>query len=110
MEILQEVIQNLRERNNEIIAEFREIRDRPSMFLSFNPINRSSVDVVHNFINSSLKTLQKKFKKNGNNLDVIVDSYGGDADAAYHIAKIFHNNFSGELSYIIPRFDKRKLE
>jgi hypothetical protein len=29
-----------------------------------------------------------------------------DADAAYHIAKLLHQNFKGTIKYVVPRFAK----
>lgn len=69
-------------------------------------MNRRGVDVVFDIIrNQQFQEVRKKFKK-PNDLDVIVDSFGGDADAAYHLAKLLHRNFKGVINYIIPRFAK----
>ena len=40
------------------------------------------------------------------NVDIIIHSWGGDADAAYHIGKILRNYCNGKLTFIIPRFAK----
>ena len=49
---------------------------------------------------------RRKECKNPNNIDIIIDSGGGDADAAYHISKLLHRTFKGKISYIIPRYAK----
>ena len=61
---------------------------------------------VYNIINSPNFCKEREECTHPENLDVIIDSGGGDADAAYHIAKLFHKNFKGEITYIIPRFAK----
>ncbi|MFA6397097.1 MAG: hypothetical protein WCW84_14120, partial [Sulfurimonas sp.] len=44
--------------------------------------------------------------ENPDDVDVIIDSYGGDADAAYHMAKIIDAHFKGNIKYVVPRFAK----
>ncbi len=39
-------------------------------------------------------------------IDVIIHSWGGDADAAYHIGKILRSYCSGKLTFIVPRLAK----
>lgn len=45
-------------------------------------------------------------EKRINNLDVIVNSFGGDADAAYLISKILRSYCNGKLTFIVPRYAK----
>ncbi len=40
------------------------------------------------------------------NLDVIIHSGGGSADAAYHLAKILRGYCKGKLTFIVPRYAK----
>jgi len=47
----------------------------------------------------------KKFE-NPDDVDVIIDSFGGDADAAYHMAKLIDGHFKGNIKYVVPRFAK----
>ena len=48
----------------------------------------------------------KRAKNQLENLDVILHSPGGDADAAYHLGKIFQNCCKGTLTFIVPRYAK----
>jgi hypothetical protein len=106
MQILRIIIQNIQQRNNELISEFRNIRGNISIQILLNPLNRRGVDVVFDIIrNPQFQEERKKFPK-PDDIDVIVDSFGGDADAAYHIAKLLHQNFKGTIKYIVPRFAK----
>lgn len=45
-------------------------------------------------------------KKEIKDLDIIINSFGGDADAAFHISKILHKHCNGKLTFIVPRFAK----
>jgi ATP-dependent protease ClpP protease subunit len=106
MQIIGNIIQQLQQRGNQIITEFRKKRGNISLLLFLNPIERDSVDFVFDLINNAQFKTERATYANPNNLDVIVDSFGGDADAAYHISKLLESNFSGEISYIIPRYAK----
>ena len=106
MQILGIIIQNIQQRNNQLISEFRNIRGNISIQILLNPLNRRGVDVVFDIIrNPQFQEDRKKFIK-PDDIDVIVDSFGGDADAAYHMAKLLHQNFKGSIKYIVPRFAK----
>jgi len=106
MQILGIIIQNIQQRNNQLISEFRNIRGNISIQILLNPLNRRGVDVVFDIIrNPQFQEDRKKFTK-PDDIDVIVDSFGGDADAAYHMAKLLHQNFKGSIKYIVPRFAK----
>lgn len=46
MQILTTVIQNIQQRNNQLISEFRKLRGNISIQILLNPLNRRGVDVV----------------------------------------------------------------
>jgi len=70
-----------------------------TFFTSYpSSISRNTISVIY-------KTLRKEFKKTPV-LDVIVDSGGGDVDAAYHLAKLFREFAKKKLTFIIPRYAK----
>jgi len=50
MQILGIIIQNIQQRNNELISEFRNIRGNISIQILVNPLNRRGVDVVFDMI------------------------------------------------------------
>ncbi len=106
MQILQNVIQQLQMQNQQLLAEYIKQCNCNVLQLSVNPINRGTVDLVYNLINSPQFNSQRQSIANKNDINVIIDSNGGDADAAYHIAKMIDQNFSGTIKYIIPRFSK----
>lgn len=106
MQLLGSIIQQIQQRNNELISDFRIIRKNISIQILLNPLDRRGVDVVFDIIrNSKFQKECKKFE-NPNDVDVIIDSFGGDADAAYHMAKLIDNHFSGNIKYVVPRFAK----
>lgn len=104
--ILSSVIQQVQKQNGDLLEQIRQTRGNPIIPLFVTPISRPTLDNVYNIINSQEFEDRRKTCKNPNNVDVIVDSGGGDADAAYHIAKLIHRKFKGKISYIIPRYAK----
>ncbi len=83
---------------NEIVKKIERIRKR-RIYLLLSGISPEFVDKVYNDLKTSYKDL------NGE-LDVIVDSGGGDIDAAYNIACLFQKYGNKELTFIIPRWAK----
>ena len=63
---------------------------------------------IDRFLVNDIYDLMEKMVKEQpiNNLDVIIHSFGGDADAAYHIAKILRSYCKGKLTFIVPRCAK----
>lgn len=106
MKILGNIIQQIQQRNSLLIKDFREIRKTISIQILLNPINRRGLDLIYDMIRTPKFQEDRTRYANPDNIDVIVDSGGGDADAAYHIAKLLHANFKGTITYIIPRFAK----
>jgi hypothetical protein len=47
--------------------------------------------------------IRKLNEKEQENIDVIIFSVGGNADAAYHIGRMLHRSVRGNLTFIIPR-------
>lgn len=106
MDIVNNVIQNLQTQSMNILNAFNQLRGNPSIQILLNPIDRRGVDIVYNILHSPQFQENRKKFRNPNNVDVIVESGGGDADAAYHIAKLINSSFSGKITYIIPRAAK----
>ena len=106
MQLLGNIVQQIQQRNNQLISDFRKIRKNVSIQILLNPIDRRGVDIVFDIIrNPQFQEECKKFE-NPNDVDVIIDSFGGDADAAYHMAKLIDSHFSGNIKYVVPRFAK----
>ena len=106
MQILNNIIQQFLISNNTIITKFRQNRKNMSIQITINPIDRRSLDAVYNMMRVPQFAEERKKYPNQDDVDVIIDSFGGDADAAYHIAKMLHSNFKGKINYIVPRFAK----
>lgn len=106
MSILDSVIQQVQQTNSALLGKIRKQRGNSILPLFVNPINRLTVDNVYNIINSQDFEQKRIQSQHPDNIDVIIDSGGGDADAAYHIAKLIHRKFKGEITYIIPRYAK----
>lgn len=87
----------------ELVKELEKIRDSKVVSLFFNsvPITSDIVNDVYDSLNSELKEPVEK-------LDVIIDSGGGDIDAAFHLVKILRKyvTTNGHLTFIIPRYAK----
>jgi hypothetical protein len=106
MQLLGNIVQQIQQRNNQLISELRNLRKNISILILLNPLDRRGVDVVFDVIrNPQFQEERKKFE-NPDDVDIIIDSFGGDADAAYHIAKLIDSNFKGNIKYIVPRFAK----
>lgn len=106
MQILGQIVQQIQQRNELIISDFRKKRGNISIQILLNPMTRRGVDIVYDIIRSPQFQEKRKECSKPDDIDVIVDSFGGDADAAYHLAKMIHSNFSGNIVYIIPRYAK----
>ena len=106
MQLLGNRIQQIQQRNNVLISEFRKIRKNISIQILLNPFDRRGVDVVFDVIRNPQFLEECKKFENPDDVDVIIDSFGGDADAAYHMAKLIDGHFKGNIKYVVPRFAK----
>jgi ClpP class serine protease len=106
MNILDTVIQQVQQHNSSLLEKIKKERGNIVIPLFVHPITRATVNHVYNIINSPELEKEREKCKNPNNVDIILDSGGGDADAAYHIAKLLHRKFKGKINYIIPRYAK----
>jgi len=106
MQLLGNIIQQIQQRNNVLISEFRKIRKNISIQILLNPFDRRGVDVVFDVIRNPQFLEECKKFENPDDVDVIIDSFGGDADAAYHMAKLIDGHFKGNIKYVVPRFAK----
>ncbi len=106
MQLLGNIVQQIQQRNNVLISEFRKIRKNISIQILLNPLDRRGVDVVFDIIRNPQFLEECKKFENPDDVDVIIDSFGGDADAAYHMAKLIDGHFKGNIKYVVPRFAK----
>lgn len=90
----------LRDESDKLFTELKRLRNREVLAI-IGPIDRFSVSLLYDLINRKLAeniSLQK--------VDVIIDSVGGDIDAAYHLAKLLSQIVTEELVFIVPRMAK----
>jgi len=107
MQILTNVIQQLQIQNLQWIIKYRQKCECMSIQVFLTPVARNSVDLVYDLINSpQFQQERMAFKNHPDDIHVIIESGGGDADAAYHIAKLLDAHFKGTIKYIVPRFAK----
>ena len=87
-----------------LIEELERIRDSKIIMLTMD--ESRSIDGY--LVSQIYDLMEQKVKENGplKNLDVIIHSNGGDADAAYHVAKILRGYCHEKLTFIVPRFAK----
>jgi len=106
MQILTEIIQKLQLENNQLLQQYKNKYKCVAIQLFMTPITRKSVDYVFELITSTQFKSERAKYSNSDDIHVIIESGGGDADAAYHIATLLHSHFKGTIKYIIPRFAK----
>lgn len=85
------------------VKKLENMRDSKIILLTMDE-SRS----IDRFLVNQIYDLMEKISEEQTieNLDVIIHSSGGDADAAYHIAKILRSYCKGKLTFIVPRFAK----
>ena len=64
------------------------------------------MDITSSVVDDVFENLRTKYKECNGRLNVIVDSGGGDIDAAYNLAMLFRKYGTEELNFIIPRWAK----
>lgn len=91
-------IKQLQSRIKELVKELEQKRGQRCFLLEAS-ILPSLVDEVYTELRKGYKTLDGK-------LDVIINSPGGDIDAAYNLAGLFQRYGHQKLTFIIPRWAK----
>ena len=93
-------IKGLSEQIDAKVAELEKLRDRPchALLLGEQSIRKGLVDEVYGVLRGR--------KGIRSHLDVLVDSAGGDIDAAYNLALLFRRYGTEQLTFIIPRWAK----
>lgn len=64
------------------------------------------VDITPSVVDDIFQDLRTKYKECDGRLSVIIDSGGGDIDAAYNLAMLFRKYGTNELDFIVPRWAK----
>lgn len=87
----------LEKEKNGLMKELKSKRGS-EVFCFFAQITRPSV--------SGLCDMLHQIKKKPEQIDIIIDSTGGDIDAAYHTSKILSQVATKRLTFIVPRMAK----
>lgn len=66
----------------------------------------SGVEITPSVVDDIFDDLRKNYKDCNGHLDVIIDSGGGDIDAAYNLSMLFRKFGTKELNFIVPRWAK----
>lgn len=74
--------------------------------VSCYPLLLNDVNIGPRLVDEVFEELRRDFKSCNGKLDVIVDSGGGDIDAAYNLAQLFRKFGTTELNFIVPRWAK----
>jgi Periplasmic serine proteases (ClpP class) len=93
-----EQIKELDVKITELVQKIEAKRERRCFILWAN-ITQPFVDKVYD-------ELRTKYTNIDGKLDVIIDSAGGDINAAYNIASLFQKYGNSELTFFIPRWAK----
>jgi hypothetical protein len=64
------------------------------------------VDITNSLVDDVFEDLRTKYNECNGRLNVIVDSGGGNIDAAYNLAMLFRKYGADKLNFIVPRWAK----
>ncbi len=91
-------IKHINKKIDEMVKTIEKERNRHCFILD-SPITSSVVDEVY-------KDLRGQYGDINGEIDVIVNSPGGDIDAAYNLACLFQRYGNKKLTFIVPRWAK----
>ena len=94
--------------DKEIASRLYELREACGNDVQCYPLLLADQDITSRTVDKVFDELQEKFGAAPNNgsLVVVVDSGGGDIDAAYNLALLFRHYGSTSLTFIVPRWAK----
>jgi len=95
-------IKDIEKKLNEKLTELQKSRDNNACF----PLLMGESSIVNAVVDDTFEELRLKYKSCDGKINVIVDSGGGDIDAAYNLANLFRKFGSKELHFIVPRWAK----
>lgn len=99
---IREKIQQLEKQIQNQIIKLQELRGNCLCF----PLLIGEASLTHSVVDDTYDQLRKQYAHCNGKLDVLVDSGGGDLDAAYNLANLFRRFGMEELNFIIPRWAK----
>ena len=95
-----EKISELEKKIEQELQRFQNIRDGRFCFPFLG------IDITSSIVKDIFDELRENYKECKGRLDVIIDSGGGDIDAAYNLSMLFRRYGTKELNFIIPRWAK----
>lgn len=100
MSYMQKIFEDFKQKAEPLLEKLSELRNStvfPILFHSQSHIAPWGVTEIYDF----LKKLKEPLNEN---VDIILFSSGGNADAAFHIGMMLHRFSKGILSFIVPRY------
>ncbi len=70
------------------------------------PLLLNATNIGPRLVDDAYEELQGSFGACGGKLDVLLDSPGGDIDAAYNLGQLLRRFGTGDLNFIVPRWAK----
>ena len=94
--------------DKEIASRLMELREACGNRVDCYPLLLADEDITSRTVDKVFDELQEKFSSapDEGNLVVVVDSGGGDIDAAYNLALLFRRYGREGLTFIVPRWAK----
>jgi hypothetical protein len=83
------------------IERLRELRSSPCY-----PLLLTATEIGPRLVDDVYDDLRQRYGPECHSLDVLVDSGGGDIDAAYNLAQLFRQFGDDSLTFIVPRWAK----
>lgn len=97
---LNQKIDELENSITENLKEFQEIKNGELCLPFFD------MDITRFVVNDIFDDLRTKGEEHNGCLNIIIDSGGGDIDAAYNLAMLFRKYGKNKLEFIVPRWAK----
>ncbi len=99
---LRKKIGDLEKNLKEKLIELNKHRNDRACF----PLLMRDLSIGDSIVDDTFDELKLKYKNCDGKIDVIIDSGGGDIDAAYNLANLFRKFGVKELNFIVPRWAK----
>ncbi|MFX0140601.1 MAG: hypothetical protein ACFFDN_43575, partial [Candidatus Hodarchaeota archaeon] len=97
---INKAISDLEKQIDQKLNDLKKIREGCACFPFLN------VEITRPVVDDVFEEIHNKYKNCNSHLNVIIDSGGGDIDAAYNLAMLFRRVGSDELNFIVPRWAK----
>ncbi len=102
VKMLQKRIKEIEKKIDGKLAEFKALRTNRACF----PLLMGDLEIGGPVVDDTFEELRNKYKDCDGKIDVIIDSGGGDIDAAFNLSNLFRRFAKEELNFIVPRWAK----